>query len=307
MNWQSEITGFVSYLQLERSLAKHTIQAYERDVLNLANYACREEYIAPKDVNLIFLQDYLAELNELNIAEATQARLISGLRAFYRYLKLEQIVQINPTDLLEMPKLSRKLPDTLSHEEIQEMINSIDCSNQNGHRNRAIIQVLYGCGLRVSELTNLKYSNLFAADEFIRVIGKGNKERLVPINNQIVKEIDLYELQLRNKISIKEKNQDVIFLSVRGNPLSRIMVYQIVKEAAAKAGIRKSVSPHTLRHSFATELVKHGANLRAVQDMLGHVSITTTEIYTHLDQKHLIETIHNFHPLFQDESANKSE
>ena len=299
MHWQSEIKGFQQYLQLEKSLSPNSISAYVRDITQFAEFVCAESFLSTKQVKLQTIQAYLVQLNEYGIAESSQARLISSLRGFFTYLLLEKEIESDPTELLEMPKLKRKLPDVLSHDEIQEMIASVDVSKTAGHRNRAILQVLYGCGLRVSECCSLTYSNLYVDEEFIRVTGKGNKQRLVPIHQQAIDEIERYEDQMRNHLSVREKHTDHIFLSARGNALSRIMIYNIVKTSAEKAGLQKKISPHTLRHSFATELVKNGANLRAVQDMLGHASITTTEIYTHLDQQHLRNTIERFHPLFQ--------
>ncbi len=298
MNWESEIKGYIAYLQLERSLSQNSIASYQRDVNQFADFICYEKGKPVQNVTLDDFNAFLTQLNECDVAEASQARWISGIRSFFRYLRLEQIIDSNPADLLEMPKLQRKLPDTLSHEEIQLMLDSIDRSQAAGHRNVAIIQMLYGCGLRVSELTSLTFSNFYAKEEFIRVMGKGNKERLIPIHQGIVEAIQHYDSQMRRHLDVKPKFGDHIFLSVRGNALSRIMVYNIVKKCAADAGITKSVSPHTLRHSFATELISNGANLRAVQDMLGHASIITTEIYTHLDQKHLSDTLKNYHPLY---------
>mgnify|MGYP000312097876 CR=1 FL=1 len=299
MIWQTEINAYKQYLQLERSLSKNSIFAYVNDVSQLADFVCKEQFIAPSQVQLQELQDYLSNLHDMGIAASTQARFISSIRSFYKFLLLEQMCTHNPTALLEMPKLQRKLPDVLTHDEIQDMISSVDVSQRSGHRNRAILSVLYGCGLRVSECCSLLYSNFHIAEEYVRITGKGSKQRLVPIHQTAIKEISLYEEQLRTHLNIAEKNADHIFLSVRARPISRIMVYHIVKQAAAAAGIEKNISPHTLRHSFATELVKNGANLRAVQDMLGHASITTTEIYTHLDQQHLRATIEKFHPLYQ--------
>lgn len=301
MNWQSEIKGFTAFLQLERSLSKNTIESYVRDVSSFADFLHSNESFAVKNVTLQQLQDYLMNLHDLGIAESSQARWISSMRSFFKFLILESMIEENPTELLEMPKLQRKLPDTLSHKEVQQMIQAIDVSKLSGHRNRAIIEVLYGCGLRVSELVNFQLSNFFRKEEFIRITGKGNKERFVPIHRTAIHEIELYEEQMRNHLKVKPKQEDFVFLTQRGNQISRVMVFNIVKEAALNAGIQKNISPHTLRHSFATELVKNGANLRAVQDMLGHASIITTEIYTHLDRHHLRKTIENFHPLYRND------
>jgi len=296
--WSSTISGFKTYLQLERALASNTIEAYMHDMDLFSSY-CIQESLLPNQLQLKDLQEFLVSIQKWNAAPSTQARLISGIRAYFKYLQLEKIVKHNPTELLEMPKLKRKLPDTLSHDEVMSMIDSIDVSQMNGHRNRAVIKILYGCGLRASELVNLKLSNIFREEQYIRVIGKGSKERLIPINEDAIEEIDFYNQQYRNKITISPGNEDFVFLNRRGKMISRVSIFTIVKTAAETAGINKSISPHTLRHSFATELVKNGADLRAVQDMLGHASITTTEIYTHLDRKHLKQTLQRFHPLYQ--------
>lgn len=287
------------YLQLERGVSKHTIEAYKRDIQSFADFSCEQSYQAPAKLNLDDFQAYLIELNELGIAESTQARFISSIRHFYKFLVLENLLEENPVELLEMPKLKRKLPDTLSHDDIQAMITAIDATEKFGHRNRAILEILYGCGLRVSELVNLKLSGIYEQEEFIRITGKGNKERLVPIHQKALNELNLYKANLRYQLPIQPKAEDIVFLSARGNQLSRVMIFNIVKKAAQLAGIAKNVSPHTLRHSFATELVKNGANLRAVQDMLGHASIVTTEIYTHLDRDHLKTTIEKYHPMYK--------
>lgn len=297
MNWHSEIKGFIAYLQLERSLSENTIQSYSRDIEQFADFICEEAYISPNTITNNHLRSYLQEINEMGLADTTQARWVSSMRNFFNFLILEDMMQTNPAATIELPKLQRKLPDTLSHNEVQQMIDSVDVSKELGHRNRAILQVLYGCGLRVSEVINFKWSNFFVDEEFIRITGKGNKERLVPIHQSAIQEIEYYKQQFYNQVKVPKKFEDIVFVSKRGNQLSRVMVYNIVKKAAEEAGIQKQISPHTLRHSFATELVKNGANLRAVQAMLGHSSITTTEIYTHLDRKHLQKTIQQFHPL----------
>ena len=298
MNWQSEIKGYIAYLQLERSLSTNTIEAYKRDIVSFADFICEESYIGPSKITPNHIREYLLQLTEIGIAESSQARWISSMRNFYNFLLLENLATTNPAQQIEMPKLKRELPDTISHQEVQDMMASVDLSKPLGHRNKAILQVLYGCGLRVSELVNFQLSNLYKKDEFIRITGKGKKERLVPIHQDAIEEIERYQQQMRNQLKINPKHEDIVFLSQRGNQLSRVMVYHIVKQAAEQAGIQKTISPHTLRHSFATELVKHGANLRAVQDMLGHASITTTEIYTHLDRSHLKTTLERYHPLY---------
>jgi len=298
LDWNSTIKGFKTYLQLERSLSKHSIEAYIRDIGILHRFLQEEDPTPPREVQLNQLQQFLSQLHDLNIAPSTQARIISGIRAYYKYLNLENITENDPTALLEMPKLKRKLPDTLSHQEIQNMMSAIDVSKPEGHRNRAILKTLYACGLRVSELVNLKLSNVFWDDDFIKVSGKGDKQRLIPINQDALNEILIYKGQQRNHLKIAPGHEDYIFLNRRGKQLSRVMVFNIVKQAAQLAEIGKNISPHTLRHSFATELVKNGADLRAVQDMLGHASITTTEIYTHLDREHLKQALLKYHPMY---------
>lgn len=297
--WDSYKKGFRAYLRLERTLSANSIDAYISDVEKLSAFA---EYKgidkSPERISYNELQEFTKWIVELGLASHTQARIISGVKAFFTYLELEEMLTENPTALLEAPKLGRKLPETLKNAEIETMLAGIDRSTPEGERNRAIIETMYACGLRVSELVNLKISNLYLKESFIRVIGKGNKERLIPIHDQAIGCIELYLTTIRNHISIKPGNEDVVFLSKRGSKLSRVMIFYIIKDLAAAVGIRKSISPHTLRHSFATELVENGADLRAVQEMLGHASITTTEIYTHLDRKFLQETIMKFHPLY---------
>lgn len=298
--WQSYIKGFKAYLKLERSLSENSVQAYLDDVNKLAQFAENKgSNTQPKDLNKKDLRQFIEWIVELGLSAHTQARIISGIKAFYKYLELENLIQVDPTETLEGPKLGRKLPDTLSNAEIELMLAAIDRSKPEGERNKAIIETLYACGLRVSELTELLISNLYLNEGFIRVIGKGDKERLVPIHDQAIDSIQLYVDHVRVHIPIKPGNEDILFLNRRGSKLSRVMVFYVVKELAEMAGIRKSISPHTLRHSFATELVEHGADLRAVQEMLGHSSITTTEIYTHLDRHFLRKTIEQFHPFYQ--------
>lgn len=293
------IIDFENHLKLERGKADNTIENYLRDVAKLLQFMDLEKPGKSfRDLNLKELQDFLAYLHEFGLNEQSQARIISGIKAFYKFLLLENIITINPTELLEAPKLRRKLPDTLSYSEIQLILESIDLSNPEGMRNRAIIETLYSCGLRVSELINLKRSNLFLDVDFIRVIGKGDKERLVPIGAEAKKYIQLYIQEIRVHQTIKKSAEQIIFLNRNGGGLSRVMIFYIIKKASADAGIHKTVSPHTFRHSFATHLVEGGADLRAVQEMLGHASITTTEIYTHLDQSYLKDTIAQFHPRY---------
>lgn len=300
MSWAGYIKGFKSYLQLEKSLSQNTIEAYLRDIEKFANYLNGEQLsLQPADVKLAHFEKFIQGINELGFDAHSQARIISGIRAFYRYLLMEDIISENPADLLTAPKLSRKLPDTLSVEEINALCNSIDMSTPQGVRNRAMLEVLYGCGLRVSELTTLKISNLFLDVEFIRVIGKGDKERLVPIGSQAIKYIKMYKDEVRVHIPVQKGEEDFLFLNRRGKGLKRMYVFLVIKECAAAIGLQKSISPHTFRHSFATHLIEGGADLRAVQEMLGHASITTTEIYTHLDRDYLRSTIMQFHPRYQ--------
>ena len=283
-------------MQLERSLSANTIEAYLKDVDKLYQFTETLNGLPPDKISTETLQDFLKWINGLGMLPATQARVLSGLKAFFNYMTLENIVGINPAALLESPKLNRKLPDTLSIYDINLLIGAIDLSKPEGMRNKAILEVLYGCGLRVSELVNLKRSNFFPDIELIKITGKGNKERLVPIGASAIKFLRIYIDEIRIHIPIKKGNEDFIFLNKRGTKLSRVMVFMIIKELAVKAGLKKRISPHTLRHSFATHLIEGGADLRAVQEMLGHESITTTEIYTHLDRDYLRNTIIQFHP-----------
>ncbi|MBB2144826.1 site-specific tyrosine recombinase XerD [Pedobacter sp. LMG 31464] len=297
MNTQSYLKGFKDYLKLERSLSKHSIDAYLNDVDKLVQYylAIDKDLILSK-LQLSDLREFINWLNEVGMQANTQARVISGIKAFFTYLMQEQIILEDPTALLESPKLIRKLPDTLNIHEIDQLIDAIDASKPEGMRNKAIIEMLYGCGLRVTELVELKISNIYAETEFIKVIGKGNKERLVPIGSVALKLLEIYVSQIRVHLSIKKGHEDYIFLNRSGSRLSRISVFNLIKTLAIKVGIHKSISPHTLRHSFATHLIEGGADLRAVQEMLGHASITTTEIYTHLDRDYLRSVITQFHP-----------
>ncbi len=300
MNWNSYINGFESFLKLERSISNNSVIAYLHDINMLFNWL-REQSIdkSPTELDLKDMQDFIKALNEIGLGANSQARIISGIKAFYKYLLLEDITDKNPTELLEAPRIGRKLPDTLNVDEIDSIIASIDRSTAEGERNVVLLEVLYGCGLRVSELVNLKISDLYPEEGYIRIIGKGNKERLVPLGKLAAKQIKLYLQEVRVHIMPKKEAQDILFLSNRGRALSRIMVFIIVKDATRKAGIRKNISPHTFRHSFATHLIENGADLRAVQEMLGHKSITTTEIYTHIDRRHLREAIDRFHPRYK--------
>jgi integrase/recombinase XerD len=297
MNWKPDILGFKAYLQLERSLSLNSVEAYLHDVSLLASFLS-DNYptVGAASVTHDHLSAFLIRIHELGLSAATQARILSGIKAFYKYLIIENRLDADPSELIETPRRARLLPDTLSMKEIESIINVIDLSTNEGMRNKAILETLYSCGLRVSELTGLRITHIFGQDGFIKIIGKGNKERLVPIGMSALKCIDLYKDKYRVHVPVVKGNEDILFLNRRGSALSRVMVFNIVKSGAAKAGIRKSISPHTFRHSFATHLVEGGADLRAVQEMLGHASITTTEIYTHIDRKFLKETIRKFHP-----------
>ncbi len=283
---------------LERALSENSVEAYLRDVNKLVEFLEINSYdLPPMEVTLNHLEKFIFWINKLGLGARSQARIISGLKAFYKYLLVEDLMETVPTELLEGPRLERKIPDVLSYEEIQKMLDSIDLSEAHGVRNRAMLETLYASGLRVSELINLKLTNIYFDIGLIRVIGKGDKERIVPIGEDAIKHIQLYIEGVRqSQMNINPKDGNIVFLNRRGKKLSRQMVFMNVKEAARNAGILKKVSPHTFRHSFATHLIEGGADLRAVQDMLGHESIITTEIYTHLDTDYLRETILNFHP-----------
>jgi integrase/recombinase XerD len=298
--WEPYKKGFKAYLQLERSLSDNSVEAYLHDVDKLTQYLQLTNNLAgPESLELKVLQGFIQSVAELGMTPTSQARIISGIRSFYKYCLIEQIVSADPSALLEAPKLRRALPDFLSFEEIEKMIAAIDLSKPDGGRNKAILETMYSCGVRVSELIGLKISCLYLDVGFIRVIGKGNKERLVPIGSDAIKYINLYKDSIRVHQPLKEGFQDILFLNKHGRPLSRIMIFYIIKDLAKKAGITKSISPHTFRHSFATHLVEGGADLRAVQEMLGHESITTTEIYTHLDRDYLRSTLNEYHPAFK--------
>lgn len=298
MSWNSSIKGFESYLKLERSLSDNTIESYLSDVAKLLEYLNMHELtVAPEKVDQATIEQFLQWISQLGMNPRTQARILSGIKAFYKYLLMEDIITVNPVELIDAPKVGRKLPEVLNKTEIDAVIDSIDLSKPEGERNKAIIETLYGCGLRVSELIGLKLSNLLLDEGFIRVVGKGDKERIVPIGDVAVKHISIYINSVRNHMgNISKEGEDILFLNRRGNPLTRVMIFTIVKNLAVKAGISKKVSPHTFRHSFATHLMEGGANLRAIQEMLGHESITTTEIYTHLDRAYLRQAIIDFHP-----------
>jgi integrase/recombinase XerD len=297
--WQAYKKGYKAWLQLEKSLAANSVEAYLRDIDKLTDFLAEKNTTTPASLTLKDLEQFVKWVAELGMTPASQARIISGLRSFYKYCLTEQITTTDPTALLEAPKLKRALPDVLSFNEIEAITAQIDLSKPEGGRNKAMLETLYSCGLRVTELVNLKLSCLYLDVGFIRVIGKGDKERLVPIGSAAIKYIKIYKDDIRVHIKIKSGQEDILFLNRRGSKLTRVMVFLILKELAKKAGITKIISPHTFRHSFATHLVEGGADLRAVQEMLGHESITTTEIYTHLDREFLRTTLQQFHPAFK--------
>ena len=293
--WERYIKHFVSFLKIEKGLAENSIFAYQNDVAKLSDFSIGQN-LEVTDLTFDHLKEFITDLYDLGLSARSQARIISGVKQFFGFLMLENIILDDPSELLEMPRLGRKLPQVLSIEEIDELIAAIDMSKLEAHRNKAIIETLYSCGLRVSELINLKFSQLYFEEGFIRVIGKGNKERLVPVSESVEHEIGIYNDHVRRHQSIKPGNENIVFLNRRGAQLTRVMIFTIIKELAKAIQLTKSVSPHTFRHSFATHMIEGGANLRAVQEMLGHESITTTEIYTHLDQRFLRDAIISFHP-----------
>lgn len=296
-SWKSYIQEFRSYLKIERSLSPNTIEGYIEDMHKLQQYMDMEHPgISPKKVETQHIRSFLKYVTDLGLAITSQNRILSGIKSFYKYLLLDDQINQSPADKIETARAGRKLPDTLSNDEVEKLIAAIDRSKPEGERNIAIIEVLYGCGLRVSELVNLKISNIYFNDDFIRVTGKGDKQRLVPLGGMAKKHILIYMNEVRIHLNIQKGHEDFLFLNRRGKQLTRVMIFTIIKTLAEKAGIRKNISPHTLRHSFATELIQRGADLRAIQDMLGHESITTTEIYTHLNQNDLLDTIIQYHP-----------
>lgn len=295
-DWKSTITGYKNYLRLERSLSENTILAYVADVEKLFQYSEVIGNKKPDKIEASDLKNFIIWINELGMLAPSQARVMSGLKSFFAYLVLEHLIEKDPSAMIESPRLSRKLPDTLSVPEINTLLEAIDLSKAEGMRNKAMLEVLYSCGVRASELINLKISNLYLDIEFIKVTGKGNKERLIPIGSEAIKYLRIYLDQSRNSIDIKHGMEDYVFLNRRGSALTRVMLFIIIKELALKTGMKKTISPHTFRHSFATHLIEGGADLRAIQEMLGHESITTTEIYTHLDRDFLRDTIIQFHP-----------
>jgi integrase/recombinase XerD len=302
MNWNQALKEYENYLSLERALSSHSLEAYKHDVVMLQQFVALKGYdVNPAEVKPFVIEQLLIWLSELGLAAASQARILSGLKGFYKFLFIESYILEDPTHLLVGPKMNRHLPDTLDLEEIELILKQIDLSNLLGGRNRAIIELLYASGMRVSELTNLRISCLFLEIGYVRVIGKGDKERLIPVSEDAIRFLQLYLAHIRPHLPIKKGFEDIVFLNRRGAGLSRVMIFLIVKELAAMAGIEKSVSPHTFRHSFATHLLEGGADLMVVKDLLGHESITTTELYTHLDIEHLRKAILRFHPRNQNQ------
>ncbi|MGV3586734.1 MAG: site-specific tyrosine recombinase XerD [Adhaeribacter sp.] len=297
MNWSVLIKQFEAYLQLEKSLSGNSVEAYLRDIRKLTQFLDLKGYQTnPLDMQPAIIQEFLEWVNELGMTPHSQARTLSGIRAFYKFLIMEDLLSADPTETIEAPKLDRKLPDTLNVEEIEQLFSAIDVSTPEGTRNKAMLETLYSSGLRVSELVELRISNFYESLGFLKVIGKGDKERLVPIGRDALKYIRIYLDGIRCHLQIKKGNEDYIFLNRRGAKLTRVMVFTIIKQLAQKVGLNKQISPHTFRHSFATHLIEGGADLRAVQEMLGHESITTTEIYTHLDRDYLKQIIKDYHP-----------
>ncbi|MGB0806629.1 MAG: site-specific tyrosine recombinase XerD [Salibacteraceae bacterium] len=295
--WYSQINEFKAYLKIERSLSDNTIEGYIEDINKLYQFLeSNYDDVLPQKVKPNHIREFLHFVTEMGLAISSQNRILSGVKSFFKYLLLEDLIDSSPAELIETARVGRKLPDTLNNEEVELLLNQVDRSKPEGERNIAIIEVLYGCGLRVSELVNLKISNIFFEDDFIRVTGKGDKQRLVPLGGMAKKHIKLYMNEIRIHLYIQKGHEDFLFLNRRGKQLTRVMIFTIIKNLAELAGIKKTISPHTLRHSFATELLQRGADLRAIQDMLGHESITTTEIYTHLNQADLLDTIIQFHP-----------
>lgn len=297
MNWDLLIQQFKQYLLLERSLAANSVQAYVRDVVKLKEFLELSNLaVGPLKVEEAHVRGFLKYIHQLGMSAHSQGRMLSGIKAFYKFLLVEEVLDKDPTELVEGPKLGRKLPDTLDYEELEQIFSAIDLSTPEGFRNRAMLETLYSSGLRVSELVSLKLSNIFFDMGFLKVIGKGDKERLVPIGREALKYIRIYKEEVRVHLQVDKTSENIVFLNRRGKAMSRVMVFLIIKDLVQKVGIRKNISPHTFRHSFATHLIEGGADLRAVQQMLGHESITTTEIYTHLDRDYLKQVVKEFHP-----------
>jgi integrase/recombinase XerD len=297
MIWKETIKEFRNYLRLEKSMSGNSIEAYIHDIEKFCQYLeIQGKHTSPETITLEHIRDFLKWLNEFGVSPRTQSRILSGIRSFYKFLLMDDKIQTDPTELIEFPKIGRKLPDVLSVSEIDQLEAAIDLSKPEGHRNKAMIETMYSCGLRVSELVNLKISNLYLNEGFVRVVGKGNKERLVPIGSKSTKELLFYMGHHRTHVPVQKGYEDIVFLNSRGKGLSRVMVFIIIKNLAEIIGLNKQISPHTFRHSFATHLIEGGADLRAVQEMLGHESILTTEIYTHIDREFLREAILRYHP-----------
>lgn len=296
MQWKIYIEQFRSYLKLERGFSENSIEAYLRDISKFQDFALGQDWQNPEKISTQQIQAFILHLNELGIAETSQARILSGIKAFYKFLFAEEVIFTDPSYLIEAPKLKRKLPDTLEYHEIEALLEAIDHSTPEGTRNRAMLEVLYCCGLRVSELIDLKISNLYFDIEFIKVVGKGNKERFVPIGSEAMKYTKIYLEHTRRNLNIAKGHENFVFLNRRGKKLTRVYVFMVIKELAQKIGLKKNISPHTFRHSCATHLLEGGADLRTIQEILGHESITTTEIYTHLDKDYLRQTILQYHP-----------
>jgi integrase/recombinase XerD len=306
VDWSQDIKGYSAFLKLEKSLSPNTVTAYLTDLERLRSFLkLSTENIRPHDVTYLQLKDFLVWVAELGMSPRSQSRMVSGIKSFYKYLLVDEQIQTSPAELLEPPRLGRKLPVVLTVEEIDRIVSAIDLSKPEGHRNKAIIETLYGCGLRVSELVDLKLSNLYFEQGYIVVTGKGSKERLVPVGATAIREIRNYFDQARNHIQPAKDSENIVFLNRRGHKLTRVMIFTIIKELAVKAGIKKTISPHTFRHSFASHLIEGGADLRAVQEMLGHESILTTEIYTHLDRDFLRQSIIEFHPRSRKTKGNQ--
>ena len=296
MKWKQAIIEYQHYLKIERGLSENTIENYVSDLKKMTFFLEENKFTdSPKTIEQEVIQQFIYEISK-KLSSRSQARIISSLRSFFEYLIFEQLRDTNPTDLIESPKIGRKLPETLSEQEINQLINAIDLSTDEGERNRAILEIMYSCGLRVSELIHLKISDLFFNEGFIRIIGKGNKERFVPIHQKAQKYISIYIKEIRSHVTIKKSHEDTLFLSRRGKSLSRQMIFMLIKTLAVNINLNKKISPHTLRHSFATHLLKNGADLRAIQQMLGHESITTTEVYVHLDNTFLKKIVEKYHP-----------
>ena len=297
MKWEESKKGYENYLKLEKSLSQNSIAAYINDINKLLDFLeSNQKKVSPEKVKLQHLKSFVEWLNNRGVSPRTQARTISGIKSFYKYLLIEGKISSDPTALLESPKIGRKLPDILSMEEIDTLIDAIDLEKPEGQRNKAMLETLYSCGLRVSELVNLKLTNLFFDQGFVKIEGKADKERLVPVSNRAIEEINKYMSGYRKNLKIDKESENILFLNRRGRKLSRVMIFTIIKNLAEKIELDKKISPHTFRHSFATHLINGGADLRAVQEMLGHESILTTEIYTHLDRDYLKNTIHQYHP-----------